>query len=704
MYAAFTDGEVHHVIDEVLWRKDGTSFPVEFTSTPIRKEGELVGAVVTFKDITERKHAEAEIKASEERVRAILGSVVDAMITIDEEGIIQTYNDAAVWIFGYQLAEVVGRNIKMLMPEPDKSRHDTYLSSYMQTGKANILGESREVRGQRKDGSIFPMSLAVSELRQDGVVIFTGIVRDITRFKAAEGARRESEERLSTAIETIGDGFALYDSDDRLVLWNSKFVENFSEISEIIVEGVRFEDIIRTAAHRGLIPEARSRIDEWVEKRLKDRLLPFNVIEQELDGDRWIRTLERRTWDGGRVAIDVDITPFKQAEEQMRGAREQAEAANQAKSEFLANMSHELRTPMNAILGFGQLLKYETKDPLSASHRDSVEQILKGGEHLLELINEILDLAKIEARKVTLSIEDVPLGPLIEECLTLVQPLVESYGIQPILLVPTSEGHMLHADYTRVKQVLLNLLSNAIKYNNAGGTVTVSCQEGEAGMLRFNVADTGPGIPEDKLESLFEPFNRLGAETTEVEGTGIGLTLTRELVGLMKGKISVQSTVGEGTVFSVDLPRADKQIPVMAGAPEPKSPPQGLDEPLAKTWTLLYVEDNPANMRLMEEIINSVPRFRLVTANNAEDGIRLAAARNPDIIVMDINLPGMDGFEALKCLKGSLKTRSIPVIALSANAMPADIQKGRDAGFLEYLTKPVKIDEFLLAVDQVLDR
>ena len=397
-----------------------------------------------------------------------------------------------------------------------------------------------------------------------------------------------------------------------------------------------------------------------------------------------------------------EITQRMREEQDLRESKLMADAANRAKSDFLSNMSHELRTPLNAILGFGQLLKYNPKEPLTERQAENVDIILKGGQHLLTLITEILDLAKIESGKATLSIENVSIGTLLGEVRSLVEPLASKSGIALDMTAPEPDV-AIRADYTRAKQVLLNLASNAVKYNFEGGRVTVRAFMVPGGKLRLSVADTGPGIPRDKHAELFQPFSRLGAETTAIEGTGIGLALSKKLVEIMGGAIGFESEIGVGSTFWVEFPLARRPAVAaikarFSGAEEK----QGVEFP-ALRGTILYVEDNPDNLKFMEMICSYIEGVTLWLADNAERGLSIAAERKPDVIIMDINLPGMNGFEALECLKRDERTCAIPVVALSANATARDIERGARSGFFRYLTKPADVSQLLNTIREAMD-
>jgi signal transduction histidine kinase/ActR/RegA family two-component response regulator len=399
------------------------------------------------------------------------------------------------------------------------------------------------------------------------------------------------------------------------------------------------------------------------------------------------------TIEAQKLAEQVEI-----ATAQLESAKVVAEKANLAKSEFLSSMSHELRTPLNAILGFAQLLETGSPPP-TPTQTERLHQITKAGWYLLELINQILDLAVIESGKLSLSREAVSLINVLRESQAMIESQAQQHDIH-INFLPFDHTWFANADQTRVKQVLVNLLSNAIKYNREHGTVEVACTASPE-RLRISIKDSGAGLPPEKLAQLFQPFNRLGQETGAEEGTGIGLVVTKQLVELMGGTIGVESTVGVGSEFWFELIR-DVPPQLAAGNAMPTAfSPQAQGN--AARRTLLYVEDNPANLLLVEQIIENVPHLRMLSARDGNHGIALARTQLPDVILMDINLPGIGGFQALKILREDPVTAHIPVLAISANAMPRDIQKGLEAGFFRYLTKPIKINEFMEALNLALE-
>jgi len=401
----------------------------------------------------------------------------------------------------------------------------------------------------------------------------------------------------------------------------------------------------------------------------------------------------------GSVVTFTDITERKRTETELLAAKEEAELASNAKSEFLSTMSHELRTPMNAILGFGQMLDFNPNEPLTENQKSCVEHILRGGTHLLELIDRVLDLAKIESGKMLLSIEDVSLEEVCQESLMLTDKLAKVRNLT--VSCDLGENRVIKADYTRIKQVLLNLLSNACKYNHEGGEIRLSCEDVADNRARISIADTGEGIASDLQDGLFEPFNRLGREAGEIEGTGIGLTITKQLVDAMGGRMGFESGVGQGSTFWVEFQRVEGEAKPTAESYPNLRTDKHPDRPSGNA-TVLYIEDNPANLKLMETIFYRLDGLTMIPAHNAELGLSIAEDRQPDLILMDINLPGLNGIEALQELHKNEKTKDIPVIAISARAMEKDIAQGLAAGFKAYLTKPFNVPTLVEVIEKEL--
>lgn len=427
---------------------------------------------------------------------------------------------------------------------------------------------------------------------------------------------------------------------------------------------------------------------------------PIRVADEVKGMNRWFDIYACRVGDPKDRKLAVlftNITERKQIESNLINAMAVAEKANQAKSEFLSNMSHELRSPLNAVLGFAQLLESDAT-PQTASQKESTRHILKAGWYLLDLINEILDLALVDSGKLLLSIEAMPLDEVLLDCQAMIESQAKKRNLQ--LSFPQFDTPcFIAADRKRVKQIFLNLLSNAIKYNKEGGTVVVECTAVSSERLRISVKDTGAGLSPENLAQLFQPFNRLGQETSGTEGTGIGLVMTKRLVEMMGGSIGVESKVGVGTMFWIELPFANDQHGELAAARVlPVSVPR--DD---AGRTVLCVEDDAANLALIAQLIARRPNMYLLSATNAALGIELAREHQPEVILMDINLPGISGIEALHILRDDPLTKRIPVVAVSASAMPQDVEQGLALGFFRYLAKPIKVNEFLEALDTALE-
>ena len=675
-------------------RKDGTTFPIEVRISLLPNDGSPL-LIAMVRDITDRKRTENSLSDKIREVNFQKFALDEhAIVSItDVKGNITYVNDKFCEVSGYSKEELMGKNHRFVKSDEHSSPFYADLWENIANGKV----WHGIIKNQKKNGDPYWVDATiVPSLDDQGQPFqYVAIRTDITERKIVEKTLQESEERLSSAIENIADGFVLFDQDDRLVVCNKQYRKLFPSSHDLIVPGATFKDIIQGGAERGEYPDSEGRINEWVAERIEKRN-SSKIHEMHLIGDRWVRAYDKKLPNGMSVGVRVDITELRQA-------KETADKANRSKSDFLSSMSHELRTPMNAILGFGQMLEYIPHEPLAKTQKQCVDSIMKGGKHLLDLINDILDLAQIEAGKVELSIEDISPNSILEECLPLVSAMAEKSGINISIQNLSETTPRVRADYIRLKQVLLNLMSNAIKYNRDNGEVIVSSLEADNGNLRISVRDTGEGIPEDKQSELFKPFSRLGAENTEIEGTGIGLVVCNDLIKIMDGTIGMESTLGEGSTFWFELPMAtstrdssEKALVMDASALQTKGALPSLK------GTLLYVEDNPENLKLMELIVSYIEGLTMISARTGELGIELARSKKPDIIILDINLPGMNGIEVLKKLSRYKNTKNIPTLALSAAATKSDIKKGIDAGFKRYLTKPVQVSEFVDALKEAL--
>jgi PAS domain S-box-containing protein len=704
-------------------RKDGSRFPAIVSVTALRDaQNAIIGYLLIGTDNTARKQAEEALLKAGALQRAIFNSANFSSIATDAKGVIQIFNVGAERMLGYAAADMINKITPADISDPQEviaraRALSEELSTPITPGfEALVFKASRgiediyELTYIRKDGSRFPAVVSVTALRDDqnAIIGYLLIGTDNTARKQIEAEQKKLDQRLRdhqfytrSLFESNID--ALITTDPSGIITDvNKQMEALTGCTRDELIGTPFKDYFtdqeRAEAAIKLVLSEKKVTDYELTARAKNNeetVVSYNATTFH-DRDGQLQ---------GVIAAARDITERKRLDQvlqdkntELESAKFVAEKANLAKSDFLSSMSHELRTPLNAILGFAQLLEAGSPTP-TAAQIVRLHQIIKAGWYLLELINQILDLAVIESGKLSLSREPVSLIDVMRECEAMIEPQAQQRDIH-INFLPFDNTWFANADHTRVKQVLINLLSNAIKYNCQHETVEVECTLSTPERIRISIKDSGEGLPPEKLAQLFQPFNRLGQETGTEEGTGIGLVVTKKLVELMGGTIGVESTVGVGSVFWIELIR-DVTPKLADGNPMPvEFTPRAQEN--AVLHTLLYVEDNPANLMLVEQIIEGRAHIRMLSAHEGNLGIALARAHIPDVILMDINLPGISGFQVLKMLREDPLTMHIPVLAISANAMPRDIEKGLKAGFFRYLTKPIKVNEFLNALDDAL--
>ncbi|HEX7239820.1 MAG TPA: PAS domain S-box protein, partial [Longimicrobiaceae bacterium] len=651
----------------------------------------------------ERKAMERSLGESEERFGLFVSQVRDyAILMLDSAGRVVSWNAGARNIKGYEADEIIGRSFEVFYAAEDRERGlpGRHLADAAAAGSLRYEGWRL-----RKDGSRFWADVVITAIHDDEGRLrgFGKVTRDVTERRKAEEALRESEERYRTLIEQLPAIIYVASVDEgNPTLFASPQAEALLGYSEEEWRGTPQLWLER------IHPDDRERVEaEWTAAHGEGRRFATEYRMVTRDGRvLWFRdeSVLLRGDDGGPLFIQgvmLDVTERQRAEAELARAKEEAERANRAKSEFLSRMSHELRTPMNSILGFAQVLD---RAELTPEHRRSLGHILKAGRHLLQLINEVLEIARIESGRQSLSLEPVRVGTVLHEAFGLVRPLAEQWGVE---LEETAWPHgavYVQADRQRLTQVLLNLLSNAIKYNRPGGRVRLACAPaaaagGEAPRLSVRVEDTGTGIPAGKADQLFTPFARLGAEQTEIEGTGLGLALSQRLTEAMGGTLALESSGPGGSVFRLELRVADDPLEGVEDALPAAAADPGA---AAGTATLLYVEDNLANLSLVETILLSRPGWRTVPALQGRLGVELAREHRPDLVLLDLHLPDIPGEEVLRRLRADERTARIPVVVISADATRAMVDRLRAAGADAYLTKPLDIDEFLATVEGFL--
>jgi PAS domain S-box-containing protein len=684
--------QIHQLLAKVEYQKGELELRVEQRTTELNLLNQRLQ-----EELVERQRSEEALRISEKKYRTIFENVQDVFYTTDYQGHVVTISPSIEKHSGYLPEEIIGKHVRtfFLHEESYKDLEDA----------VNLQGmlNDYEMMMKHKDGSLIYTSITAGVV-SDGTgqpVGTEGVLRNITERQRLVQSLRESEEQFRILFEASPDAIFLLDPHDSTGMW--RIID--CNLAACQLNGYTREELIGRSIN--LLNVAKADPAEFAatyERIQRDGAL-YGVEAEHVHKDGHTFPIEYSTsiiTIGGNefvLGIDRDITERRHAELALQEAKELAEAGSRAKSEFLSRMSHELRTPMNAILGFAQLLDMSRKEPLTSIQKERVKQIVKGGQHLLELINEILDISRIEANRLQISPEPVSIRESIQEALDLTTPLAVKRHIQVVAkLGGAAVNSFVMADRQRLKQVLLNLLGNAVKYNYDGGSVIITCEETPANTWRISIADTGPGIEPKNLARLFLPFERLVAEQSNVEGTGLGLTLAKRLVELMQGQIGVKSAPGRGSTFWIELPRAESLMEHL----QRSGGTGALPEMSATIRTILYVEDNVANFELIQEIFAEYSQIELLWAPDGKSGIETARQRHPSLILLDLHLGVSDGAEVLQQLKQEKGTAEIPVVIVSADATSSQAERLISLGAHSYLTKPLNVKHFVQLIDELL--
>jgi PAS domain S-box-containing protein len=609
-----------------------------------------------------------------------------------EDGTILSINTAFRDLLGYDAAELVGRPLGAFDVWVHPEERAVLVDRLRREGR--VTGLEIEVRS--KAGAVLDILASAEPIELDGEECLVGVFHDITARARAEREVERLNQRLLSILAAAGDGLFGLDREGRCTFVNPAASAALGYSADELVGRVMHEVVHHSHADGSPYPlaecPATRTLEQGVACRVEDEVM-WRRNGTPMPVEYTSHPIFENGVVIGAVVLFHDVTERRRAEELLVTAHAQAEQASAAKTEFLSRMSHELRTPLNAILGFGQLLEMEDLDP---DHRESVGHIVIAGRHLLEMINEVLDISRIESGRLHLSIEPVRAAEPLEEALGMVRPLAAARNVEVPDAVEGVSEVFVRADRHRLKQVLLNLLSNAVKYNRDGGSVGVRCDATAEGRVRIVVEDTGIGIREHDFERLFLPFVRLGAQQADVEGTGLGLTLSRRLVEAMDGELTVRSEVGRGSSFTVELPPAGAPL---AGGSREGATPREVRPGSGRAATVLYVEDNLANVKLMERLMTRRPGLTLLVAIQGSLAIDLAREHRPDLVLLDLNLPDIPGEEVLRRLRADPATATVPVIVVSGDATPGQADRLLAAGADDYITKPFDIARLLGVID-----
>jgi PAS domain S-box-containing protein len=675
--------------------KDGRWLDFEAQAMTMAADSAAEGVVVNARDVTGRIAADRALREREERFRRLIENASDIVQLLSPDAVVQYSGPSIERVLGYTAEETVGTaSSDLLHPDDASAVLEKFAGIVANPG---TLARAR-YRVRHRDGGWREMeaqaTTLVPESAAEGVVVNA---RDVTERNAAERALRVSEEHFRALIENAQDNIVIADADG-VMTYHSPSVER--------ILGYTPEELVGRSAFEFIHPEDAPGVVDELTRVFATPGYPGHVEYRFRHSNGSWRRLEAfgRTLALGadepaaRMVANVrDVTERREQEAALRIAMAEAESANLAKSEFLSRMSHELRTPLNSILGFAQLL---AEADLGGADLRAVNHILTAGEHLLNLINEVLDIARIESGRQPLSLEPVRLGQVLDDAVGMVRPLAAARGVRVVDATSGAADTWVHADRQRLAQVLLNLLSNAVKYNRPGGSVRLLCAASADGRVHVRVQDTGTGIAPEHRGELFVPFARLGAEGSGVEGTGLGLALSRRLVDAMGGALELEESTPEGSTFRVALRPADDPVHALGVQEAPPADDAGAAGP--RTATLLYVEDNLANLSLVETILERRSGWRLIPALQGRLGVEMAREHRPDLVLLDLHLPDLPGDEVLRQLRADPRTAGIPIVVISADATPNSVARLRAAGADDYLTKPLNVKRFVEAVEALL--
>ena len=652
----------------------------------------LFGAYILARDMRRREALEIDIRRRGERARDYARASSDWFFRLDAELRFRWVSSTATLTLDIRPEWFIGRGVKAILPA--QYAEGGAFDDYWRALESHEPFLDFEYHGCGKTGDRVILVSGTPFHDDTGAFAgYRGSVKDIT-------ALRRSEQRILDVVDSFPGRVVVFDRDERLILFNQGPATPVPAVNALLQKGDTYEQCLRKLTAAGIFDVDADDAEAWIIERMARFRRRAGRTLQHMGG-KIIEVIERPMADGGTISLRFDVTERERATEIIANARKAAEKANHAKSDFLASMSHEFRTPLNAILGFSLILQIDKADNLSEEQQEYIRYIENSGQHLLNLVNEVLDLAGIEAGKLKLSIQPIEVAEFLKQITGTMAPVAAKAGIKLEFKAASDAIPAAQADNLRLRQVVLNLISNAIKYNRPNGSVQIAV-EARGDAVHITVADDGMGIAAEHQDQVFTPFSRFSKEKSTIEGAGIGLSLSKRLVEAMHGSIGFETEFDVGSTFWIDLPAAKQERrPRIVGQ---AAPSVAVPAAAGGGYSVLYIEDNPASLRLMERLLQTIPNVRMYTATSGSTGLELVRAHTPDVIILDVNLPGMSGFNILSALQDAPETCSIPVIALTAAARARDVERGLDAGFFRYITKPLDIDQFMEAMEAALAR